>query len=168
MQTVTPYLLYEDVGTAIDWLGRAFGFAERLRFADASGTVTHAELALGDGEVFLGHPGPDYASPKSLGAFTDLVHVYVDDVDAHSPGPSRQGRRSTPGSRTRRTATGATTPRIPRGIAGRSPSTAHGAEPRSGGRRSRPRLEDRGQLEPAIERAQLRLRCVASLWRARL
>ena len=83
MQTVTPYLLYEDVDTAIDWLGRAFGFVERLRFADASGTVTHAELALGDGEVFLGHPGPEFRSPKSLGAFTDLVHVYVDDVDAH-------------------------------------------------------------------------------------
>ncbi len=83
MQTVTPYLLYEDVDAAIDWLGRAFGFTERLRFADASGTVTHAELALGDGEVFLGHPGSEFRSPKSLGAFTDLVHVYVDDVDAH-------------------------------------------------------------------------------------
>ena len=92
MQTVTPYLLYEDVDAAIDWLGRAFGFAERLRFADASGTVTHAELALGDGEVFLGHPGPEFRSPKSLGAFTDLVHVYVDDVDAHYARAVEAGR----------------------------------------------------------------------------
>ena len=83
MQTVTPYLLYGDVSAAIAWLTRTFGFEERLRFADESGVVTHAELALGDGEVFLGHPGPEYESPKELGAFTHLVHVYVDDVDAH-------------------------------------------------------------------------------------
>jgi PhnB protein len=83
VQTVTPYLLYEDVAAAIDWLCDAFGFEERLRFADGSGIVTHAELTLGGGEVFLGHPGPDYRSPRELGAFTHLVHVYVDDVDAH-------------------------------------------------------------------------------------
>jgi uncharacterized glyoxalase superfamily protein PhnB len=83
VQTVTPYVLYKDVGAAIDWLGRAFGFEERLRFTDDSGKVTHAELTIGDGEVFLGHPGPSYRNPKELGAFTDLVHVYVEDVDAH-------------------------------------------------------------------------------------
>lgn len=83
MQTVTPYLLYEDVAAAIDWLSRAFGFEETLRFADDDGTVTHAELALGDGVVYLGHPGPDYRSPKRVGASSHLVHVYVEDVDAH-------------------------------------------------------------------------------------
>lgn len=83
MQTITPHLLYGDVAAAIDWLGRVFGFEERLRFADDSGTVTHAELTLGQGEVFLGHPGPDYKNPKELGAYTHLTHVYVDDVDAH-------------------------------------------------------------------------------------
>ena len=42
MQTVTPYLLYEDAAAAIDWLSRAFGFQERLRFEDDTGAVTHA------------------------------------------------------------------------------------------------------------------------------
>jgi PhnB protein len=83
VQTVTPYLLYEDAAGAIDWLSRAFGFEERLRFADDTGAVTHAELTLGDGEIFVGHPGAGYRSPKELGAFTHLVHVYVQDVDAH-------------------------------------------------------------------------------------
>ena len=83
MQTVTPYLLYEDVAAAVDWLSRAFGFVEQLRFADDDGTVTHAELALGDGTVYLGHPGPDYRSPKRVGTTSHLVHVYVDDVEAH-------------------------------------------------------------------------------------
>jgi PhnB protein len=83
VQTVTVYLLYEDVPAAIDWLGRAFGFEEKLRYADDDGTVTHAEMTLGDGEIFLGHPGSDYQGPKRLGAFTHITHVYVDDVDAH-------------------------------------------------------------------------------------
>lgn len=83
MQTVTPYLLYEDVAAAIEWLSRAFGFEERLRLADDSGTVTHAELGLDDGVVYLGHPGPDYRSPRRTGTSSHLVHVYVDDVEAH-------------------------------------------------------------------------------------
>jgi PhnB protein len=83
VQTVTVYLLYEDVPAAIDWLGQAFGFQEKLRYADDDGTVTHAEMTLGDGEIFLGHPGADYQSPRRLGAFTHVTHVYVDDVDAH-------------------------------------------------------------------------------------
>ena len=56
---------------------------EQLRFADDDGTVTHAELALGDGTVYLGHPGPDYRSPKRVGTNSHLVHVYVGDVEAH-------------------------------------------------------------------------------------
>jgi uncharacterized glyoxalase superfamily protein PhnB len=83
VQTVTPYLLYEDAAAAIDWLCEVFGFEERLRFTDDAGIVTHAELTLGAGEVFLGHPGEGYRNPSALGAFTHLVHVYVDDVDAH-------------------------------------------------------------------------------------
>jgi uncharacterized glyoxalase superfamily protein PhnB len=80
---ITPYLLYEDVSGALDWLAKAFGFRERLRFEDEQGTVTHAEMSLGDGVVMMGHPGPDYRSPKRLGQSTQQVHVYVDDVDAH-------------------------------------------------------------------------------------
>jgi PhnB protein len=83
MQTITPYLLYKDVAAAIDWLSAAFGFEERLRYADENGTVTHAELTLGEGEIFLGYPGQGFRNPKELGAFSDLTHVYVDDVDAH-------------------------------------------------------------------------------------
>ena len=82
-QTITPYLLYEDVATMLDWLSRAFGFEERLRYADDSGNVTHAEMAFGDGTFYLGDPGDDYRSPKSTGAWPAQVSVYVDDVDAH-------------------------------------------------------------------------------------
>jgi uncharacterized glyoxalase superfamily protein PhnB len=37
VQTVTPYVFYEDVAAALDWLGRAFGFEERLRWPTRRG-----------------------------------------------------------------------------------------------------------------------------------
>ena len=83
MQTVTPYLLYENVGAALDWLSRAFGFAERLRFTDSEDQVTHAEMTFDGATIMLGHPGPDYVNPRRGSAVTMFVHVHVDDVDAH-------------------------------------------------------------------------------------
>jgi len=80
---VTPYLLYEDVAAAIDWLEKAFGLRERLRSADPEGTVSHAEMTIGDGEVMLGWPGPDYQCPRTTGHVSQFVHVNVPDVDAH-------------------------------------------------------------------------------------
>jgi len=80
---VTPYLLYEDVPGALDWLSKAFGFTERLRFTGADGTVNHAEMQLGDGVIMMGDAGDAYRNPKRVGAVTVQIHVYVDDVDAH-------------------------------------------------------------------------------------
>lgn len=78
-QTVTPYLLYEDPAAALDWLTRAFGFRELERTTGGAGG-THAEMQVGEtGTVFLGGP---MASPKTVGARTADVYVYVDDVDA--------------------------------------------------------------------------------------
>ena len=47
------------------------------------GVVNHAELRLGDDSIMLGDPGDDYKSPRNADHSTALVHVYVDDVDAH-------------------------------------------------------------------------------------
>ncbi len=82
-QTITPYLLYRDGAAAIEYLTRTLGFEEVVRFESPEGRVGHAELSLGDGHVYLGEPGDDYRSPNDLEAVTVLIHVYVDDVDAH-------------------------------------------------------------------------------------
>lgn len=82
-QTITPYLLYEDVDQALEWLGRAFGFEERLRFAGEAGYVNHAEMRLGDAAIYLGDPGGDYKNPRRLGQETVGLYVLVGDVDAH-------------------------------------------------------------------------------------
>lgn len=105
-QVVSPMLSYEDVAAAIPWLERAFGFREVAdqRYSEPDGTVTHAELRIGDGGVMLGWPGPDYQSPRrhrescqtadlwlALPNVVDGVHVYVDDVDAHLEQARRGG-----------------------------------------------------------------------------
>jgi len=81
---VSPYVLYENAETAIEYLRRAFGFEERLRSVGAAGRV-HVELVLdGDGLVMVGQAGEAFRSPKSLGAEPPpvLIHVYVEDVEA--------------------------------------------------------------------------------------
>ena len=83
MPRITPYLLYEDVAGALDWLARTFGFSERMRLPGPDGVINHAEMELADGVIMLGHPGSDYRSPKRLGHVTQHLYVYVDDVDKH-------------------------------------------------------------------------------------
>jgi len=98
MPTIVPMVAYEDPATAIDWLVRAFGFRERKdqRMKDREGRITHAELRLGKGRVFLATPTQDYQSPKhhretcgaarkwsSVPWVIDGLLVHVDDVDRH-------------------------------------------------------------------------------------
>lgn len=80
---ITPYLLYEDVDSMVDWIVETFGFTERVRMKGPDGKANHAEIALADGVVMMGNPGADYRNPKHLGGATQLVYVFVDDVDAH-------------------------------------------------------------------------------------
>jgi PhnB protein len=83
MQTITPYLLYEDVDAALSFLAKAFGFDEVLRYTGEEGYVNHAEMRLDDAKIYLGDPGEEYRNPKKLGNETVGIYVLVDDVDAH-------------------------------------------------------------------------------------
>ena len=82
-QQVTPYLLYEDGGAAVDWLERAFGFREVERSLGGGGGL-HVELEVDrrGGRVYLGQPGEGFRGPAAAGS-TCLVFVLVDDVDGH-------------------------------------------------------------------------------------
>ena len=82
MQTVTPYLLYEDARAALDFLSTAFGFEETRRNSSSDGQVSHAEMSYRGGEIHLGQPSHP-SSPRSYGGTTVLLYVYVDDVDTH-------------------------------------------------------------------------------------
>ena len=83
MPRITPYLYYEDVDGALAWLTKAFGFRERMRLPGPDGRIVHAEVQLADGVVMMGNPGPEYRGPRKLGAATQNIYVYVDDVDRH-------------------------------------------------------------------------------------
>ena len=82
MQTVTPYLLYEDGEEAIKFATRAFGFHEVSRTTGAAGGL-HAELeADGGGRIYFGQPTGDFRNPAVVGP-TSQVYVLVDEVDRH-------------------------------------------------------------------------------------
>jgi uncharacterized glyoxalase superfamily protein PhnB len=83
MARITPYLLYEDVDGAVDFLTGAFGFSQRVRVPGPEGQTMHAEITRDGGVVMMGYPGPDYRGPKSRGGVTQEVYVYVDDVETH-------------------------------------------------------------------------------------
>jgi PhnB protein len=91
MPRITPYLHYEDVARALDWLAQAFGFRERLRMAGPDGSISHAEVELADGVIMLGRPSAEYRNPKHLGGVTQSIYVYVDDVDKHFERAKRAG-----------------------------------------------------------------------------
>ena len=95
-QRIVPFIGYEDAASAIEWLGRAFGFVEdRAARQEQDGTIGHAELALGDATIYLSTP-QGYSSPRSLREESELARraydnqwvidghfVEVDDVEAH-------------------------------------------------------------------------------------
>src|SRR5712664_3593908 len=87
--TIVPILIYEDVGQAIDWLCRAFGFTERLR-AERDGVIGHAQLTVAEGAIMLGRQGGPYRAPQGKDV-TAYVLVHVDDVDAHCERARRSG-----------------------------------------------------------------------------
>lgn len=85
MQTIFPILRYEDARAAIRSLCAAFGFVELFSVPESGPYVRHAQLRLGTNIVMLGSVRPDDGtqSPRALGAATQAVYVYVDDLDAH-------------------------------------------------------------------------------------
>jgi uncharacterized glyoxalase superfamily protein PhnB len=78
---------YEDAPAAIEWLVAAFGFEAVAVFPAADGTINHAELRLGDeGWVMLSSTHDDkfnVRTPLALGASTQGIAAYVEDIDAH-------------------------------------------------------------------------------------
>lgn len=81
---VTPYLCVDGAAAAIAFYQQVFGAEERVRMADPSGRIGHAELAVGDSLVMLAdeHPEIGVVGPKTVGGTPVMIAVYVEDVDA--------------------------------------------------------------------------------------
>jgi uncharacterized glyoxalase superfamily protein PhnB len=89
---ISSSLYYRDAAKMIDWLCSAFSFEVRLKIEGDNGSIEHSELTYGGGVIMVGSErigkasrwGVDMKSPLSvLGANTQGMMVYVDDVDAH-------------------------------------------------------------------------------------
>lgn len=81
---ITPYLFYEDVGGALKFLAKAFGFRKHgAQVSGPDGEVKHAAMKLGDDLIMMGAPGSGYRNPKHLGQATQNLYVNVEDVDKH-------------------------------------------------------------------------------------
>jgi uncharacterized glyoxalase superfamily protein PhnB len=77
--TVIPELGYEDVGRAIDWLCKAFGFELRLRIADH-----RAQLTIGEGAIVLTKLAADGIDiPPEAERHSHAIMVRIDDADRH-------------------------------------------------------------------------------------
>jgi uncharacterized glyoxalase superfamily protein PhnB len=94
--TAIPMISYENAAAAIDWLVNAFGFEERNRMLAEDGRVTHAELRIGDGVIFLAAPTAAYQSPahhaqtceaarlwQQCPWVIDGVLIFVENIDEH-------------------------------------------------------------------------------------
>ena len=85
-------LFYNDAAKAIDWLCKAFGFEVRLKVEGEGGRIEHSELVFGEALMMIGEAGrvrpgrekcPAFLSPQSAKGNTQMLMLFVDDVDAH-------------------------------------------------------------------------------------
>jgi uncharacterized glyoxalase superfamily protein PhnB len=79
-----PHIAYQDVSAALDWLVHTFGFTEHYRYGDGpGGPISGAQLYLGSAYIMLNGTRPGRATPAQLGAGTQMITLFVDNVDAH-------------------------------------------------------------------------------------
>lgn len=76
--SVMPVLTYPDVGEAVEWLVRTFGFVEHVRIGDH-----RAQLGFGDGALIVADASYGRRPPGDHDASTHSVMVRVADLDEH-------------------------------------------------------------------------------------
>ena len=80
--TVTPQLVYDEAGKAIDWYKNALGADEIMRSLGPDGKVMHAEIQIGSSRLMLNDAMGGAKSAKALGGSPIGLWVYVADCDA--------------------------------------------------------------------------------------
>lgn len=80
--SVTPYLVVDGAGEAIEFYKRAFGATELFRMPMGE-RIGHAELKIGDSHVMLADEFPERGirGPKLVGGTSTSLMIYVEDVD---------------------------------------------------------------------------------------
>src|SRR5690625_556083 len=92
---VTTILVYEDITAEHDFLVNTFGFGPGRVDRDDDGLAVHGEISIGDQTVWLHRVAAEHGlgSVTELGAATGMLHVVVDNVDAHHAQVAATGAR---------------------------------------------------------------------------
>jgi uncharacterized glyoxalase superfamily protein PhnB len=80
---IIPYIFYRDVPAALEWLAKAFGFAETMRERTPGGM--HGEMTFNGQRIMMGQGAKDWGmlSVRDTAAATQGIFIYLEDVDAH-------------------------------------------------------------------------------------
>jgi PhnB protein len=88
MTSITPYIIVRPAAQFIEFLKTAFEGVERLRMPAPDGSITHAEVAIGNGAIEVSDGNAQYPTAPAA------VHLYVDDADATYERALRSGAAS--------------------------------------------------------------------------
>lgn len=82
--TLTPHLIVQGGAKAIEFYRNALGAEEVMRMAAPDGKIMHAELKIGDSQLYICDEFPEWGarSPQSIGGTPVSVHVYTENVDS--------------------------------------------------------------------------------------
>jgi uncharacterized glyoxalase superfamily protein PhnB len=83
------HLCYRDISEACSWLSRVFGFTEYYRYGQP---LSGIQMYLGDAHIMLTGPREGRSdSPAKLGYGTQMLTIFVPDVEAHYANAKQQG-----------------------------------------------------------------------------
>ena len=80
VDTVLPHITYKDLPAAIDWLVATFRFSEHFRYGNP---VAGSQLHLGKAWIMVSQARSAYRCPAELGFGTQMLSVFVEEVEAH-------------------------------------------------------------------------------------
>jgi PhnB protein len=81
--SLTPYLVCKGAAKAIEFYAKAFGAQEVVRMPGPDGSITHAEVKIGNSMLMLSDENKERGqlSPESIGGSPCSIMFYADDVD---------------------------------------------------------------------------------------
>ena len=80
--TLTPHLIFDHAGEAMDWYHKALGAEEKVRALGPDGKVIHGELQIGNSRLMMNDAMGGGKSALSLGGSPISLWVYDTDCDS--------------------------------------------------------------------------------------
>lgn len=79
-KTMLAHVVYENVGEAVAWLTKAFGFREHYRYGDPA-APNGAQMYLGNAWIMVREARKGSSSPAAAGVMTQSLTIFLEDVE---------------------------------------------------------------------------------------